>query len=433
MIHASRSTKRKREKTMSEASWTWMIYMATHNNAAGVGAESVARMRQAKLSDQVRVLVQEATPDSTVRRIIGADPEVAADLGQIDSGAPDTLLDFIRWAAQAAPAKRYALVLWSHGSGWAPTELARLAQQQPAAVPVTAAELTQRGPEDSFGQLFFSSSLRQIFAKPTPADRAIAKDDGTGHSLDTIELGRAIGQAARSLGRSIDLVGMNACQMSSAEVAYQLRGSAEVYVASQENMPAYGWPYEDLLPRLVAQPDMPADDLGKLAVERYCAYFQANPLPWGQGGLPAGVTLSAVKLDGIPRLAGAAGQLAGALRDDMPNLFKAVWAAHRKAYEFSKSWQLYDLGGFCSALAAAPGTTPTAAAAAKAVLDALADPAVMLACQHLGAAYDGTAGLTTYLAPPGTGITISPAYAETAYAKNTSWGEFLAAYHAEAE
>jgi len=31
----------------------------------------------------------------------------------VDSGAPETLLDFIRWGIQTAPAKRYALVLWS--------------------------------------------------------------------------------------------------------------------------------------------------------------------------------------------------------------------------------------------------------------------------------------------------------------------------------
>ena len=30
---------------MVDASWTWMIYLATHNNAAQVGAESVALMR----------------------------------------------------------------------------------------------------------------------------------------------------------------------------------------------------------------------------------------------------------------------------------------------------------------------------------------------------------------------------------------------------
>lgn len=412
---------------MADASWTWMIYLATHNNAAEVGEESVARMRAGAASANVRVLVQQSTLEHTTRHIIGANPEIAADLGKIDSGAPETLLDFIRWAAKTAPAKRYALVLWSHGSGWAPSEMARIAKQQPAAVPVTVGELTQRGENDTAGQIFFSSSLAELLAQPTPSERAIAFDDGSGHSLDTIELGRALAKAAQELGRPLDLVGMNACQMSSAEVAYQLRGSAEVYVASQEDMPVQGWPYDDILPRLAAQPDMDAAALGTLVVERYLAYFQTNQLPWGQDGLPAGVTLAATRLAGIPKLAGAVQSLAASLQGEIATLSDAIWAANAKAHKFK--FQLYDLASFCRALAAAASGTP-AAAAANAVLIALADPTFMLKCAHLGSAYDDTGGLTTYLLPPGTGTPISPYYAETAYAQATAWGAFLAAYHA---
>jgi len=412
---------------MPESAWTWMIYLATHNNAAEVGEESVARMRAGAPNKDVRVLVQQSTLERTTRHVIGASPEIAADLGTIDSGAPETLLDFIRWAAKTAPAERYALVLWSHGSGWAPSEMARVAQQQPAAVPVTVGELTQRGESDTAGQIFFSSSLGELLAQPTPSERAIAFDDGSGHSLDTIELGRAIAKAAQELGRPIDLVGMNACQMSSAEVAYQLRGSAEVYVASQEDMPVQGWPYDDILPRLAAQPDMDAATLGTLVVERYLSYFQAHQLPWGQDGLPAGVTLAATRLDGIPKLAGAVQSLAASLQGDIATLGDAIWAAHAKAHKFK--FQLYDLASFCRALAAAASGTP-AAEAANAVLAALDDPTLMLKRAHLGRAYDDTGGLTTYLLPPGTGTPISPYYAETAYAQATKWGEFLAAYHA---
>jgi hypothetical protein len=412
---------------MPDISWTWMIYLATHNNAAEVGEESLARIRQTAPGDAVRVLVQQSTLERTTRHIIGASPEIAADLGQIDSGAPETLLDFIRWAAGTAPAKRYALVLWSHGSGWSPSEMERLAQQKPAAVPVTVDELKQRGEGDTAGQVFFSSSLGQLLAQPTPSDRAIAFDDGSGHSLDTIELGSVISKAARELGRSIDLVGMNACQMSNVEVAYQLRGSAEVYVASQEDMPVQGWPYDDILPRLATQPDMDPAALGRLVVERYIEYFRASPLRWGQDGLPAGVTLAATRMDGIPRLAGAVQALAATLQGDIATIGDAVWAAHAKAHRFK--FQLYDLASFCRALAAAAGASP-AADAASAVLAALADPALRLATSHLGPVYEDTGGLTTYLLPPGTGKPISPYYAETAYAQATRWGEFLAAYHA---
>jgi hypothetical protein len=139
------------------------------------------------------------------------------------------------------------------------------------------------------------------------------------------------------------------------------------------------------------------------------------------------VTLAATRLDGIPKLASAVQSLAATLQGDIATLSDAVWAAHAKAHKFK--FQLYDLASFCRALVSAAGATP-AADAANAVLAALADPALMLARAHLGAAYDDTGGLTTYLLAPGTGKPISPYYAETAYAQETKWSEFLAAYHA---
>ena len=46
---------------MADASWTWMIYLATHNNAAEVGEQSVARMRTIAPNQDVRVLVQQSS------------------------------------------------------------------------------------------------------------------------------------------------------------------------------------------------------------------------------------------------------------------------------------------------------------------------------------------------------------------------------------
>lgn len=413
---------------MTPASWTWMIYLATYNNAAGAGNQSVARMRQARLNDNVRVLVQQSVPGRTVRGIIGAEPTLVAELGQVDSGAPETLIDFVGWAAETAPAERYALVLWSHGSGWEPSEMERLAQEQPAAVPVTAEELTERGPEDEGRQVFFSTTMRQLLARPTPAERAVAFDDGSGHSLDTIELGQVAAQAAQILGRPLDLLGMNACQMSNVEVAYQVRDHARVYVSSEEDMPVQSWPYDDILTRFAAQSNMGAEALGQMVVDRYCAYFRANPLSWGQYGLPAGITLAAVRPDRITPVVDAVQSLAAALQDDLEGQLQAVWNAHRQAHKFK--FRLYDLASFCRALATQPDAVPTSVEAAQAVVEALDDPASVLARDHTSSAYDDVGGLTTYLMPPMPGRSISPYYAETDYAQATGWDDFLAAYHA---
>jgi hypothetical protein len=163
-------------------------------------------------------------------------------------------------------------------------------------------------------------------------------------------------------------------------------------------------------------------------VERYCAYFRANPLSWGQYGLPLGVTLAAVRPDRTTPLAEAARSLAATLRAGIEGQLRAVWEAHRQAHKFKFS--LYDLASFCRALAAQPGAAPASSEAPRAVLSALDDPTFVLAHEHTAPAYEGVGGLTTYLMPPTPGKSISPYYAETDYARATGWGDFLAAYHA---
>lgn len=411
--------------------WTWMVYLATNNNVWQYGEQSVEKIRAAQLGDGVRVVVQQTTPDRTTRSLIGGGPEAKTDIGKVDSGAPQTLTDFIAWAAQQRPAERYGLVLWSHGSGWEPAEIERIAREAQPRVPVTQGELTRRGEGDEARQTFFSSSLRAIVGKDTPADRAIAMDDGTGHSLDTIELGRVATEAKQILGRPIDLFGMNACQMASAEVAYQLRGSARVYIASQEDMPADSLPYDEILTQLGAAPKMDADALAKLIVARYCASFRASTslAPWwGKKGFQPGVTLSAVSLAAADALANATGKLAAALQEDAAGQIDAIWAAHGKARPFK--FRQFDLAGFCAALAEHPDSSEATQDAARAVLAALADPAFMLAREHTASDYDGTGGLSAYLMQPKPGAALSPAYEETDFARDTGWGAFLRAYHA---
>lgn len=405
-----------------QAAWTWMVYMATHNNVAEAGNQSIASIERVHYDSQVRVLVQQATPQFCQRKIIGQSPTAVSMPGQVDSGEPATLVDFIRWAAATAPARRYALVLWSHGSGWEPSEMERLAQQQPAGGLITTAELVQRSADDG-SNVFFTTTMRKLLALPTLPKRAIAFDDGSGHSLDTIELGQVMAQATQILGQPIDLLGMNACLMSSIEVAYQVRNYVRVYVASEDLMPAQSLPYEDILTRLEAQPDLEAVALSQLIVERYCARFLVlSP----QSPVPA--TLTALQLASIEHVASAVHAFADALRANITVEIDAVWAAHQAAHMFR--FRLCDLAGFCRALLAQTGVTPDTITAAQELLAALTDPAFLLSTSYTNRTYADTGGVSTYLMEPLPGKHISPYYAETAYAQATGWNDFLIAYHA---
>jgi len=230
-------------------------------------------------------------------------------------------------------------------------------------------------------------------------------------------------QARQLLGRPVDLVAMNACLMCSAEVAYQIRDSVQVYVASEELVPVQSFPYDDILARLKAQPEIDAAALGKLIVDRYCAFFSTP-----SETTPRGVTLAALRLPGIERVAAAAQTFASALQADMDREINAIWNAHRAAHPFQ--FRLYDLASFCQSFITQPTATSASIAAAQNVLTALVDPVFLLSAQHTSTDYDSTGGVSTYLMPPAPGKTISPYYTETAYAQATGWGNFLTAYYA---
>lgn len=470
--------------------WTWMVYMATNNDAEVFGAQSIANIETATANaaansdvNNVRVLVQQATSTSSVRRIMGATPEIVSDLGKIDSADPATILDFVRWAVATVPAQRYALIIWSHGTGWQPGEMAQLAASPPppaivtqpqlvlptqptlpsslpqvvqpietqptnftrgiplsalasahtvdegamnvasTVIPVTSDELTRRGLNDESidgFHAFFSTTMRRILHFPTPPNRAIAFDNGTGHALDTIELGNVMEGVAQILGQPVDLLGMNACLMSSIEVAYQVRSSAHLYVASENLMPVNGWPYDDILSSLRDQPDIDSVSLGKLVVEKYCAYFGLS-----SPHAAAGVTLTALRLASIDRLASAVSGFANALQKDIGTQAKTIQTAQNATPAFH--FRLYDLANFCHALMGQSGIAPEIVAAAQEVVAVLSDPAFLVEFGHVNQ-QDASGGVSTYLMPPLFGMTVSPYYAATDYAKATGWGAFLTAY-----
>ena len=73
---------------------------------------------------------------------------------------------------------------------------------------------------------------------------AIAPDDTNKDFLDNVELKNAL----FNVGRRIDILGMDACLMSMAEVCYQIRESVDYTVASEAEQELDGWPYEGFLP-----------------------------------------------------------------------------------------------------------------------------------------------------------------------------------------
>ncbi|MFA6315848.1 MAG: clostripain-related cysteine peptidase, partial [Elusimicrobiota bacterium] len=137
------------------------------------------------------------------------------------------MVEFVKWAKAAAPAKRYMLIVWNHGSGWD--------------------RFTTRGD-------FWTNG--------------ISYDDETGNHISTAQLESALA----GIG-GLDILSMDACLMQMAEVAYQVRKHAAVVVASEETEPGDGYTYDTFLAGLAAKPNATPAQLGKIAADSFTAHY----------------------------------------------------------------------------------------------------------------------------------------------------------------
>lgn len=400
--------------------WTFMVYMAANNSLSGAAGEDLRELRTVGSSDAVEVLVFVKQRDGRAARYLqigrhGRD-DVTTDVGPVDSGNPQTVVDFIRWGIRAAPADRYALVMWNHGGGWTPDDLHQLYSDVRADTGVTRGEVNFLT-KGRVGRAVFSTTLRTILALPTSEDRAICNDDTSGHSLDTLEMANILKAATREIGHPLDLLGMDACLMSTLEVAYEVRDLARVVVGSEELEPNAGWAYDAVLTALTDKPDMDGSELGKAVVRTYIDSYGGAQ---GQGA----VTQCAVRTVGIEDFTGALTSFVRAAVPGLPETWPQVQRAHALATKFM--FDLVDLKSFCEHLIGM-AVGDDVRQACQAVLTALQPGGYVLAEGHEGASVGDCGGISLYLPSPM--AEISRFYRDLSFARSHDWDEFLVTYH----
>lgn len=305
--------------------WTFLLFLNGHNNLDEFGDLNINQMERVGSNDQVNLIVQWASlrAKSTVRLHIQKDADdkkitspVVDDLKKpADMGDAATLEEFIRWGTEAYPAKHYFVAVWNHGGGW------HLQQQ--------VRNKLNPGKHSPRGTL-------------VPQD--ISWDDRTGHHITTEEMGQVMARSAERLGRKFDIFGTDACLMAMAEVAGELAPGVQYFVGSEEVEPGAGWAYDDFLNRWYAEPQASAKDVARFLVESYVASYQG-----GQNGRED-VTLSAMDLDALPKLASATAALAKKLKKITAKQADAVLEAAKATQSFTYSDYL-DMGHFADLLA----------------------------------------------------------------------------------
>jgi hypothetical protein len=282
--------------------------------------------------------------------------------------------------------------------------------------------------------VLFRSTLRSLLTPPKHTERAILFDDGTGHSLDTLELARVVRTIGEVTGQPLEFLGMDACLMANIEVACELRGSARYLVASEELVPGHSWPYQQIYGALRAKPLQDGSALARTAVDEYVEFFRKNPPGVGD------VTKVALDLSRLAALTGASSELASALREDMAHNADALWQVQLEARKRETSngkrantkfqYHLWDLGTLAAGLAKSGASDAVRTAAATVIKELVPDAGGILREGHRGEWFDGISGVSVYLMPPGE-QRVAPSYSQLAFAKATRWDEMLSAYHAQ--
>lgn len=318
----------------AEGSWTVFVYIAADNELSTSAKKSLENIKAGGSSASVRTVVQiDEGKDVGAARYVGENGTFnkEKELGEIDTGNPKPLIDFLKWGISRCPASKYLWVLWGHGAG--------LDGRTPGFTPGgSAAEClsagTPRAPSDEGDSSLFDLSNGPI--------EEILHDYTTEHYLSNTCLRFALEEVGKSTGRKASILGLDACLMGMIEIVCDFRNGAHFIVASEDTEPRASWPYREIVSELVSAPDTNPRDLGKQIVSEYMKSFPASERQ-------KGLTLSLCNLEESSAIVTAVRNLSRVLRDFVrAGRRAAIERARADAPRFDRDY--VDLEGFCQAL-----------------------------------------------------------------------------------
>jgi len=227
--------------------WTVMVYLDGDNNLESAAVDDLNEMEAVGSTSKVNIVVQfDRSPgydntngnwENTKRYYVTKDPNgydntivstEVANMGEINMGDPNELVNFVTWAQTNYAADHYLLVLWDHGSGW----------------------------KSGSGPI-----------------KWVCIDDTDNDYLSIKEVGQALDTVTNNGDYPLDIVGFDACFMGMVEVDYEIMPYAHYRVGSEEYEPGDGWDYLRFLYYLVHNPYASPAALSKEIVKTYMNFY----------------------------------------------------------------------------------------------------------------------------------------------------------------
>jgi Clostripain family len=247
-----------------KVAWTVMVYLAGDNNLTSECLFALTEMKKADPGEQINVIAQFDALDERVpthRYEInrnGPNSTLFEDI--IDEGRYDSTTREVRFRSESVEAKSLALARLRNRQRVETvlddrSELTTLQFETE-----TVTDDTDTGsPVTLYNFLSFCVNhypaehymvVLSGHAGGTESDY-LMKDESSKGALTFNEMKLVFRELQSDLnGQPIDIIGMDNCLMSMAEICYELRGVAEIVVGCESYSPASGWPYRQILERL---------------------------------------------------------------------------------------------------------------------------------------------------------------------------------------
>jgi hypothetical protein len=407
-----------------------LVYIAADNNLAQYATYNIKDMSAGLTSSSgLNLLVQWDKPrdNNTWRyKIIPGGVTEAGTVTGSEMGYNPTqeLVDAMKWVVSNYPAKKYALILWNHGSG-----------------------IEDLAPGNRSIETFVAEQSDWLKFLPARLSwRGILYDDSQRTCCTNQGLSNALGQIKQLIGHKIDLVAMDACLMAMTEVAYQIQDSVNLLVASQQTIPGYGLPYSQFVKPLSLNPGNTTPiQLAKKMLAEYGKFYSTKKPTYDY-------TLSAIDVTSINLLKQNIDKfitsIANCKKIDSKTTKQIMLNARKSAISFHMPEYIDLYSFYANILGQIKKSTPKSAFILdeiekqsplnisqlyKKKLNTLCDVvqegvntlSKVVLQNTTGPIYSGVGGISIYYP---SSRQVHPSYARTTFAQNTSWLNFIKTY-----
>ncbi len=271
--------------------WTIMVYIAADNDLFYFAWNNIRQLAQGA-NPHVNIIVYLNEPGAhkkTQFYLIEKNKAILLNKDnqeKLDSGDPQTLIDFCSWTIKNFPADDYFLDLWNHGTGIAD---GRYKAINPTTLFTFNPSTLMLELDRDIRYLDFIDQVQQ-----DKAQRGICFDDSFKSYLSCQDLELALATISRDAlqGKRLSIIGMDACLMAMIEVANICKKYAHIMVASEEVELGQGWRYDKVLESFSRGP-VGKEDFAKQIVNSYYDTYC---------NMTSDFTLSAINLDHVTAL-----------------------------------------------------------------------------------------------------------------------------------